>query len=212
MIVAGKGSSAQRVVGPARPRSAAWLLLVLLLLPAGCRRHVTPARKAEETALKNLYGKDAKLVLKAPACSTMVAVPTTGWKPAEAHDTALGFTLPQAFQADTAPHFLHGGWRWNDGDREFDILLGDWGPRSFIQDPHDGCRTVIAGTPVLVVRTLDGANRLSLSLWPYPATPDKGSAGLLVTAVSPNLQDDPLLYTMASEALQAMLSRRTPAR
>ena len=187
---------------------AAWfcLLLALPLMTGACRRSASPAAEREQKELRRLYGKDARLILKAPPCSTTVPAPMTGWQPAIAAGRPLGFSLPRAFRPDTAPRFIHGGYRWNDGDREFDIVRGDWRPRSFIQDPSDGCRITIGGHGVLVVRSLDSANRLTLAVWPYEDVPPAGSYGVLVEAVSPSVQDDPLLWTMVSGAVQAILA------
>ncbi len=185
--------------------AVAWICLLVLPLGAGSCRKPPPAVQRERQELTRLYGKDARLIFKAPACSTSVSVPTTGWKPAKVDDRPLGFTVPRAFYPDTAPHFAHGGYRWTDGDREFDSVRGDWQPRAFVQDPADGCRTMIAGHPVLVVRSLDSANRLTLTVWPYKYVPPAGY-GTMVEVVSPSVQDDPLLLTMASGAVQAILA------
>lgn len=201
-------ASNRKAATPMRALAGAVGWICLLALPfavSACRRAASPAAEREERELRRLYGKDARLILKAPPCSATVTVPTTGWKPATVNERPLGFTLPQAFRPDTAPRFMHGGYRWSDGDREFDIVRGDWRPRSFIQEASDGCRTVVAGQPVLVVRSLDSAERLTLAVWPY-ASPPRGGFGVLVEAVSPNVQDDPLLWTMASAALPAALA------
>src|SRR5512135_3428006 len=87
----------------ARWRAGACLtLLALPLLTTACRRSVSPAAEREKKELQHLYGKDARLILKAPACSTSVPVPTTRWKPALVQDRPLGFSLPAGFRPDTA--------------------------------------------------------------------------------------------------------------
>ena len=110
------------------------------------------------------------------------------------YDGAMGTSLQQ--QKLTAAQF--GGEQYNGCN---DYLVISY-PEA-VEKVHRSFLEV--GVDVIETDTFR-ANRLTLAVWPYEDVPPAGSYGVLVEAVSPSVQDDPLLWTMVSGAVQAILA------
>lgn len=130
--------------------------------PATRREHLSDSARAREVA--DVMRQESLFVAAAPPCVLPAPPETAGWRPAPSAGR-LWFSLPPGFREDTAVHSEHGGLRWTDGRRTFEIPNGYWGPSSF--SPNQRCRAKLAGHQLLVLRSVDSArSRVTLTAWP----------------------------------------------
>jgi hypothetical protein len=138
--------------------------------PANRRERLSDSARAQEVA--GVMRQESLFVAVAPPCVLPAPPDTAGWRPPPSRGR-LWFSLPAGFREDTAVHFHHGGVRWTDGRRTFEIPNGYWGPSSFGWSQR--CRAELAGRQVLVLRSVDSAgSRVTLTAWSFDSANARG--------------------------------------
>jgi hypothetical protein len=184
------------------PGIAAALFAIGSCRPRASPEDISEARwLAAKRSIAQRLARDSARVANAPPCHPPPLADTTGWRRTPGPGTRYAFLLPPAFTRDTSKEgrFWHGGTRWLDGSREFDVAGGTYNVESFGDQPvclmHMGGRRAI-------VSEVNAAPRHSISATWLP-----GSA-VLVHGHSDNPADLTLFWTV----LRTMADSNGPLR
>jgi hypothetical protein len=137
-----------------------------------------------------------------PPCFVPAEAITGRWQTIHLMHLPLTLRLPPTFKPDSTDRFIHGGWIWKDGERQFDIGDGNWGERSFGMGSaacpgYSECVDTLGGVPFRIITTFN-TNFQAYKLYAVPLVKPDNIMGYTpaLTWSSPDSSDQRSFLTM----------------